>query len=604
MNKHITKVFYALILMTSLSCSENFLNQPAKGALGTSQLLSQAGVEQVLIGAYSDIKGSQVAESAIGSYAVSPMNWVFGGVVGQEAFKGSNSGDQSDINPLSQFQAPATNSYIAANWGSFYDGVNRANSTLKLLKQLPSTSITKANATRIRNEARFLRGYFHLSAKMFWGNIPYVDETIDYSLGNYKISNTEDAWPKIIADFTSAYDSLPETAPAVGRANKWAAAAFLAKCYMYQKDFTSALPLLRTIVANGKTAGGTAYDLNAKYRDAFDAGNDNSKESVFACQASVNDGSGAANANADQVLNFPYLSSEPVGCCGFYQPSLDQANSYRTDAHGMPYLDGTFNTHPLADELAFGGTGQQDNGNLDPRIDWTIGRQGVPFFDWGNYSNTWVRSFGDGGPYTPKKVTFPKTEIGTYTDNSSWTPGYSAVNYNIIRFADVLLWTAEAEVEVGSLTNAEVLVNRVRARVAVPATWVKVSLDPTKSDWQAYLDPSISSKPAGTYVIGMYDHTNADPFIGAFANQTSARQAVHMERKLELGMEGHRFFDLVRWGETNTGVNSLKTAITYNGSHVSLSNGVVFTVGKNEVFPIPQAQIDLNGGVLKQNSGY
>ncbi len=609
MKRYITKIFYTVVLLTALSCSDSFLNVPAKGALGTSQLLSQAGVEQVLIGAYSDLKGSATANGPIGTWSTSPTGWVYGGVVGQEAFKGSNSGDQSNINPLSQFTATATNPYLQAMWSSLYDGVNRANTVIKVLAQVPAGQISKANATRIRNEARFLRGWFHLYAKIMWNNIPYVDETIDYTKNNYKIPNTTDVMPKIIADFTSAYDSLAESGLAPGRANKWAAAAFLAKCYMYQKDFASALPLLTTIITSGKTPAGTPYGLNARFRDAFEAVNDNSKESVFAVQASVNDGSGAANANADGVLNWPYLSSLPVGCCGFYQPSLDQMNSYRTDAQGMPLLDGSFNTgtNVLSDEaweLTPTPTSvPKDAGNLDPRIDWTSGREGTPYFDWGNYSASWVRSLSDGGPYTPKKLSFPKTEIGVYTDGSSWTPGYDAVNYCLIRYPDVLLWAAEAEVEVGSLTNAQNYVNMVRARVQDPTTWVRISDAPTKSDWAAYLDPTIASHPAGTYVIGLYN-TAGTGNQTAFTSKTSARIAVHFERKLELGMEGHRFFDLVRWGETISGSPvTLQAALNHNGLYNNLSKGVVFSSG-HEYYPIPQNEIDLNGGILIQNPGY
>jgi hypothetical protein len=249
-----------------------------------------------------------------------------------------------------------------------------------------------------------------------------------------------------------------------------------------------------------------------------------------------------------------------------------------------------------------------DAGNLDPRLDWIVGRTGVPFYDWGTYSGpAWVRLSSDGGPYSPKKLTFPKTQIGTFTDNSSWTPGYSAVNFNLLRYADVLLMAAEAAVEKNDLASALTYVNLVRARAANPAGYVKISLDASKSDWQAYLDPTISSKPAGNYNIAQYT---------SFASPAVARQAVRFERKLELGMEGHRFFDLVRWqdvtnpgGALNTSGNpvNLEMAYRYNSSLAATTiygTGFPFAKNKNEYFPIPQAQIDLMGGSLKQNPGY
>lgn len=623
MNNKSKKTLFTLALFFGIllySCSDSFLNQPAKGSVSTAQLNTQAGIEQVLIGAYATLSGSAVGQSYVGPWGPEWTNWVYGSVVGGESFKGSNSGDQSDINGLTSFTPTATNNYLKAQWVNCYDGINRANTVIKLLAVVPAGAISDANKARILGEARFLRGLFHFEAKIMWNMVPFIDETIDYTLNNYKVANTADIWPNIIADFDYAFTNLAASGMSAGRANKWAAAVYKAKCYMYQKNFAGALPLLTTIITQGVTPSGTPYGLNAKFRDAFDAKNDNSKESVFAIQASVNDGSGAAHANPETVLNYAYLSSLPVNCCGFNQPSLDLANSFRTNAVGLPLLDGSYNNDPntdgkgaLADEQWLASTTPAsitpDAGNLDPRIDWTLGRSGVPYFDWGTYSGPpWVRSLSDGGPYTTKKLTFPNEEVGTYTDGSSWTAGYSAVNYDLVRFADVLLWAAEAEVEAGSLTNAMNYVNQLRARVQNPATWVKISLDITKSDWQAYKDPTIASKNAGNYVIGLY--TIVD---GTFGTKGLARQAVHLERQLELGMEGHRFFDLVRWGETvianaNGNPVNLQATINHNGKYVNLAKGVTFKAGKSEYYPIPQSQIDLmtvNGvSVLNQNPGY
>lgn len=596
----------AMLVLLAFACSDKFLEQPPKGSLSDSQVTNSAGVEQLLIGAYSTLRGSNRVPGSPGDWAQGLGNWVYGSVVGAESFKGSNSGDQSDVNSLASFTATSTNSYLNSQWVSTYDGIGRSNQVLKVLAQVPNDGISSGDRTRITAEARFLRGLYHFEAKIMWKNIPFVDETIDYGAKNYVLSNKDDVWPRIIEDFDHAYKNLSGTAPAAGRANKWAAGAMLAKSHMFKGDFAAALPILNDLIANGTTASGVKYGLNPTFRETFDAGNDNSSESVFAIQSSVNDGSGALHANPDMVLNYPYLSSLPVNCCGFNQPSLDLANSYRTDANGLPLLDGSYNNadNAMADEQWLTPTTPAsitpDAKNLDPRIDWTLGRTGVPFFDWGIYSGPpWVRQLSDGGPYMVKKYTFPKEQVGTYTDNSSWTAGYSAVNQYIIRYADILLWAAEAEVEVGSLTKAMEYVNKIRQRAMNPDTWVKVSDDATKDDWQAYTDPGVASHNAGNYLIGLYT---------SFPDKTYARKAVHFERKLELAMEGHRFFDLVRWGETttdNTNGNpvNLQSAIDHNGVYVNLARNVKFNKGEDEYFPIPQAQIDLTQGTIQQNSG-
>jgi len=597
------------------SCSDSFLNVPAKGSLSTQQLLNQAGVENLLIGAYSALKMNGVSAGPVGSWSGNATNWVYGSVCGQETFKGSNSGDQSDINPLSTFTAPATNSYLAAKWGSIYDGINRANLVIKTLAQVPSGVISATDVTRITAEARFLRGYFHLDAYKVFKNVPWIDETIDYGKNNFNVPNTTDIMPQIIADFDFAYQNLPETMSAVGRANKWAAYAFEGKCLVYQGKFAQALPILTSVITSGKNAAGNKYGLLPKYRDVFDASHDNSIESVFAIQGSVNDGSGAANADAELVLNYPYGGNSVVTCCGFNTPTLDLANSYRLNASGLPILDGTFNqgANQISDVqwsawVAPAPQPTRDAAPIDPRIDWTMGRTGVPFLDWGMYTGpAWVRSFVDDGPYTPKKYDPLSADVGVYTDKSSWTPGYTAVNMYLMRYADVLLLAAECEVEAGSLANAMGYVNQVRARQQNANSWVKISQTPGKTDYQAYLDPTVVSIPAGTYTVALYG-TGGDVTFGAKA---TARKAVHMERKLELALEGHRFFDLVRWGEifkTNTtNPDCLEAAYLYNVSlsgSAALGTSFKFVSGQSEVFPIPQNQIDLSHGVLVQNHGY
>jgi hypothetical protein len=259
------------------------------------------------------------------------------------------------------------------------------------------------------------------------------------------------------------------------------------------------------------------------------------------------------------------------------------------------------NDQNLAVEDAF----TPDAGNLDPRIDWTIGRRGLPYLDWGVHPGaSWVRLQSNGGPYSPKKNAYTQEDAGSVTDGSSWTKGLTSINFVFLRYPDVLLWAAECEAEVGSLPKALEYVNMIRKRAQNPAGFVKVSTQNKKTDWDAYKDPSVASVPAAKYVIGLYP---------SFPDKNYALRAIHFERKLELAMEGHRFFDLVRWGETtsNNPINNpvhLQGYLTYEGSKLDIYRGVTFVVGTHEYYPIPQNQIDLaqTGGVstLKQNNGY
>jgi hypothetical protein len=588
------------------SCSDNFLDVPAMGSAQESVLTGNPGpgIEQTLIGAYSALKGGNG-----GTWGGTMTGWVYGDVAGEAAYKGSNSGDQSDINPLTTFTAPSTNAYLAQKWTAVYDGINRCNLVLKLLKKVPAGSIDEANTNRITGEALFLRALYHFEAKKMWRDVPFVDESVDYLLNNFYVPNDADIYPKIVTDLTTAITLLPDTQGQVGRANVWAAKALLGKVYLYSKQFDLAFTTLKDVIDNGKTAGGSKYALNAKYYDAFHATTDNSAESVFAIQASIKDGSNGANSNYDLNLNFPYNVS-PF-CCGFYQPSMDAANAYRTSS-GLPLLDGSYNDpgNQLADVAWTTGatTVSEDMGEVDPRLDWVVGRTGVPFFDWGKYPGpAWVRQLSDAGPYGGKKLVFPKSELGVTNEDEGWGDQGRAVNYNLIRFADVLLMGAEAAVEkaIPDFVQATAWVNLVRARAANPAGFVKVSLTGGKTDWDAYLDSNVASNPAGNYVINTYTTT--------FPDLLTAREAIHMERYLELGMEGHRFFDLVRWGEVTTPAGNqndtgnpvnLESAYRYNASKAGgtiLGSGFPFVKGRSEYYPIPQAQIDQSHGTLKQN---
>lgn len=584
MKSFIKRLTLALTLLVVLSCSKDFLEQRPKGALSVSQVSDQKGVEALLVGAYSllDQVGEAIPAAGTDAFVTGASNWVYGGISGGDAHKGSDEGDQPNINPIERYESSSVNNYFNIKWGIVYEGINRCNAVLRILSG--PNSLTAADATRIAAEARTLRGYYHFEAKRMWNSIPYIDET---AADPGKVPNEGDAWPMIEADLQFGATNLPATMTQVGRVNSWIAKAILGKVHMYQADYTAAKPLLLDVYNNGTNPRGLKFGLNPTYHANFFMPTKNSMESVFAAQASVNDGGGSWNGNAGDVLNFPYLSgASPAGCCGFYAPSFEFTNSFRTTAGGLPMLDGSYNSaaNELKTDMNIESTGSftPDTGPIDPRLDWTVGRRGIPFLDWGPHTGkNWTRKQSYSGPYSAKKNSYYKAQSGSFTDKSSWTEGYTASNVNIIRYADVILWLAEIEVETGSLAQARTYVNMIRARAANPAGFVMNG-----------------AVPAANYVITEYPVGGpTDPF-GA---QGTARAAVHFERKLELGMEGHRFFDLVRWNEAEASLNAY---LAFERTKLLQLQGAVFDA-TDKYYPIPQRQIDLSGKeVLKQNPGY
>jgi len=231
--KKITFKFVALLIagtVIALSCGKGFLEQTPKGALDENTLANKKGVEALLIGAYSVLDGFIDGGGIfLGGWTSAGSNWVYGGVAGGDAHKGTDGGDQPDINPIERFEHTPTNGYFNDKWSIVYEGVARSNSVLRVMAK--ATDISAADVTRITAEARFLRGHYHFEAKKMYNKVPYVDETVV----DFKVPNDADIWPKIEADLKYAYDNLPETMNAKGRVNKWAAGALLAKAYLYQK---------------------------------------------------------------------------------------------------------------------------------------------------------------------------------------------------------------------------------------------------------------------------------------------------------------------------------------------------------------------------------
>lgn len=567
----------AVMAMIAFACKDSFLDVPATGQLSNAQLTSKKGIEASLIAAYSQVNGRNLRMA-------SPSNWVWGSIRGGDANKGTDPGDFSDINPIQRFENISTQGVIAENWRGLYEGVARCNSVMRLLANA-DPDVTPADAASIGAQARFLRAHYYFQLKRNFNNTPYVDESVDYGAGIETVKNDQDLWPKIEADMKFALDNLPATQSQVGRVNKWAAAAYLGKIYLYQKKYAEAKAQFDACIANGVTSNNKKYALVANYGDVFKASNDNNAESVWAYQAAANTGS-VNNANPEFDLNFPYNTGPngPGNCCGFFQPSFELGNSFRVNANGLPLLDGSYNTgaNQLKTDMGVAATAAftPDEGPVDPRLDWSIGRRGIPFLDWQDHPGVaWIRNQPNGGPYSAKKYTYYKTDRGTLQDNTSWTPGYTALNYTIIRFADVLLMAAECEIEVGSLEKAREYTNMIRSRAANAAGFVK------RAD----------GSNAANYVIGLY--------TTPWTDKAAARTAVQFERKLELSGEGHRFYDLVRWG---TAVPVVNAYLTYESTFLSGTlGGAKMVAGKHEYLPIPQAQIDIIGAdILKQNPGY
>jgi hypothetical protein len=565
-----------IIVSIATSCSDSFLEVKPKAALSREALQNSKGVNALLVGAYALLDGWATPEGAYRSYQVGADNWVYGSVASDDAYKGTIAGDQPPISLIEQGNISSDNIYFRGKWRGMYDGIARCNDVLQTM--VMATDMTDAEKAQVEAEARFLRGHYHFELKKMYNMVPYIDETIydPNNLESTKIPNSEDIWPKIEADLQAAYDVLPTKQTQPGRASKWAAAATLAKAYLFQKKYTESKALLEEIVAS------TQFKLVDRYHDNFRAVTNNNAESIFEVQYSVNDGApGGENGNIGSTLNYPYGGGGVTTCCGFFQPSQNLVNAFKTGPDGLPLLD-TFNDSDVTNDQGIEANQSFTpySGTLDPRLDWTVGRRGIPYLDWGVHpGKSYIRDQAYAGPYSPKKHVMYRSDVGTNT--FAGNPRLNANNYRMIRYSHVLLWLAEIEVELNNLEAARGYVNQIRARAANPDGFVKTS----------------DGNPAANYLINQY--------TAPWTDQDDARQAVQFEQRLEFGMEGHRRFDLVRWG---IAAETLNAYYTVEGTKRAYLNNVQFVAGKHEYFPIPLQEIfnsQLNGTpTLTQNPGY
>lgn len=566
--------FIVLALAVGGACSSSFLDEKPQGFLSEETLKSEDGVDAALIGAYSLLDGMNLDDN--NTWSANPWNWILGSVPTDDAYKGSEQTDFPEITQIEIYQWSAGNAIMNDKWVQSYEGIKRANNTLKLMAE--TEGIAEEKQKTIEGEARFLRAYYHFELYKVWGNVPYFTEADGekYIKSNVGVTPLADA----IADVEAAIPLLPETQKERGRVDRFAARAFLGKMYLYQDNVDAG------VAAKAKEQLDIVVDakkLAPCLKDVFQVPGENHEEVLFSVQASTNDGGNSRNANWLNQLAFP---AGPVfGCCGFHQPSQDLVNAYKVDEDGLPDMD--FDTSNDAD---FNATVDF----VDPRIDLTIGRDGVPFLDWGVHAPNWIRDRNFSGPYSSKKHIHYKTDG---TTSGGWNNNaYNGINYPIIRLADAILLLAEAEVILGNLDKAEELVNKIRIRARGCAqgpasddiTGPDVITDDIKDGGITWAKYEVRPYPDGTF------EANGPEF---------ARNAVRMERRLELALEGHRFFDLKRWGIAadvlNKFVEKTKASRTY------YSDADTYDNIKHRWYPIPQAQIEANTvngeRILKQN---
>ncbi|MEI7736970.1 MAG: RagB/SusD family nutrient uptake outer membrane protein, partial [Ferruginibacter sp.] len=330
--KKISIILLSLVAITT-GCKKDFLDVPSSTGITLKELSNKAGVEQLLVGAYHNVTGLTVKS---GWWSTSGTNWVYGDITSGDAYRGGTNNPDDGLT-IEHFQTQPSTAYLSDKWRTVYDGVARCNKTI--LAANAAKDMTIAEKTAAIAEARFLRGHFHFEAKKMWGKVPFIDETVV----DFKVSNETDIWPLIEKDFQFAFDNLPAVQKYKGQGNKWAAACYLAKAYMFEKKFPEAKALLNTIIpaayggaGAGVNAKGKPYALMTNFDDNFNPSLENSAEHVFQIQFSANDGANGGNSNIGEIANTPTFYPVTSYYVSWKQPSYNLVNAYKTDASGLP----------------------------------------------------------------------------------------------------------------------------------------------------------------------------------------------------------------------------------------------------------------------------
>lgn len=561
------KVFYTtgiIIALLLVGCSD-FLENDPRGVLAEEELATPENVEGFMTAAYAALGNDH--------YDTPFSLWPYGNVRSDDAYKGG-----SGTNDIQAFHFFEISNNIRPDFGELdrlwynsYVGISRANKALRALDQLTDEAYPLRETRRA--EMLFLRGHFYFMLKIMYRNIPYVTEQTpiaDYATISNRALNNDELWDAIAADFEGAAAHLPQVQSQAGRATQVAAYSYLAKTRLYQAyeqsdnyTVTGVNPTrLQQVIAATDNVIGLAQ-LETDFANNFLPGEfENGVESIFAIQYSSNDGTLFGRLNFSDLLSTP----QGLGCCDFHKPSQNLVNAFKTE-NGLPMFD-TFNE----DNLDYN---QLEDYDVDPRLYHTVAIPGLPwkYSDELTYQESWNRSPGTYGFYASLKENVDPS-CGCVVNMD---PFYANTKNRIqIRYADVLLMRAEAFIELGQHAQALPIINQIRQR--------------------AGQSTALISGYANNANIALYiDGTNCN------WTQEYARQALRWERRLELAMEGNRFFDLVRWGIADQVLNKYYTE---EQSRITYYSDAFFNKNIEEYVPIPLAQINFSQNVYKQNLGY
>jgi len=562
--------------LTLSSCSSFLDDQVPQGTLTQDEVKDPKYVDNVILSAYA---GLVTIEDMNSSFSL----WNYDTRSDDAYVGGANENDGGEFHVMEKAKGIMTTDWPYSDiWNRFYKYLSRVSLSLDMLSEADQGNATIQQRTA---EMKFLRAYGHFQLKRLFKNIPFVNRLHmtedDYNnLSNTEYTNDE-GWQQIINDLEDAYKVLPQTQKEKGRPTKAAAAAFLAKVYLYKayhQDDTKSHRVtsineaeLKKVIEYTDPSIYSGYGLESDLHNNFrpEEQFENGKEAIWSIQYSKNDGTTYGNLNFAYRLIVPCVQGILDSGCDFYKPSINLVNAYRTNADGLPLVDATAADYEV-------GSSQ----TVDPRLFETVGVPGTPYMFNDNFmmskTKNWGRGNGDYGYNVSLKHNVDPALLDIYLFNAD-NQLASSMNRIVFRYADVLLMRAEAYAQLGQTGQAIDLVNQVRDRAI------------------GLVNASVVSRYASKFNV----HYAIKRYNGTYSKE-EAINIVKTERRLELAMESERFFDLVRWGDAAQVINKFYTE---ESKKLNFLSGAQFTADKNEYLPIPDKQYSASNGHYTQNIG-
>ncbi|MBN2273521.1 MAG: RagB/SusD family nutrient uptake outer membrane protein [Bacteroidales bacterium] len=593
------KIFNLLILapLFFMACNdEEFLDKTPHTPSDYSFYTSEDGALQGLNAAYDVLQRGEHVERVEFSGTVCSGDAMAGGEPGGN--------DQPSLQEMMRFNTNPANTYCLNYWNALYIGIYRCNLLITYLED-PVDNFSDELRNRIRGEALFLRGLFHFKLQINYGGfpqlqttfggqlkgVPFIDHILLMEEWNQSRPELDETWSKIEQDFIDAAGLLPVKSlmitnkdENVGRATKGSAQAMLAKTYLYQEKWQQAYEAAKAVIESGEyylegetghegpytiTRLGKDGEFTAQvpgYKYIWQPEANNCNESIFDVQHELTGSSVYPEGQEGNLIPRYY---GPRAVMAYTVVSSD------TVFGPVEYFWGFILPTQYFVNTAFEDNGCEDNeGNiLDPRFKLSVitGEDKIPFY----YEDPVMRAKYPDSVLLAPYYNNPATGYVTwkyftdpYFNTRRGTLGDMPQNTKYLRFADLLLIGAEAAVNSGHDADALAWVNRVRDRAR-------------NSGNTGYPLPLTSV----------------------------SKEKIWAERRVELAFEGHQFYDIVRTGRATQVLK--EDAMQFATSTNELSSvpvqeqfGDAFIVGKNEIWPVPQAEIDNTNGTITQNPNY